>query len=666
MLSFNALKMKTKLMLIVAIPLLGLLYCTISSTLEKAATAREMEKLASLVDVSVKIGTLVHELQKERGMTASFLGSKGVNYSKELPLQRNETDKKQNDLKNALQVFDANQYGASLKNSVDEALRDVAEIDAKRSAVTALSIPMRDGAGYYTKTIAKLLDIPNRTATLSSNGQIARMASAYTALMLAKEYTGQERAILTMAFAADKMTAEAFTKFLSASNTQDVYLKVFDAYALDEQKSFYKSKMSGRVVDEVAAIKNTVVEKVNEDSLGIDSKVWFNVVTEKINLLKEVDDRLSDDLLKNTSQIKTDARMAMIFFLAISLTVLLATLFFATYLIRGLLRQIGGEPGYAQEVVHSIAQGDLTVEVKVTEGDTVSLLYSMKMMQERLRNMIGDVKKEAVQVGDMARALAVSADQITQNVNRESDAVSGMAAAIEELSVSTTHISDQGVSAKNIANNSRSNADQGAQVVNKTVAGLIATAREIEGASTEVSKLGEDASRISDVVKVIKEIADQTNLLALNAAIEAARAGEQGRGFAVVADEVRKLAERTAGATSEINQMSGKIGDVANLALSDMDKVVKTTRQGVGDAEVAQSSIGHIQRSFGEMASVIDDIAAALLEQNTAAAELAKNTERVSQMSEENASSASNLLALAKELEGRANEVRGAVEIFRI
>lgn len=666
MLSFNALKMKTKLMLIVAIPLLGLLYCTISSTLEKAATAREMEKLASLVDVSVKIGTLVHELQKERGMTASFLGSKGVNYSKELPLQRNETDKKQNDLKNALQVFDANQYGASLKNSVDEALRDVAEIDAKRSAVTALSIPMRDGAGYYTKTIAKLLDIPNRTATLSSNGQIARMASAYTALMLAKEYTGQERAILTMAFSADKITAEAYAKFLAGSNAQDIYIKVFDAYALDEQKSFYKSKMSGRVVEEVAAIKNTVIGKVNEDSLGIDSKVWFKVVTEKINLLKEVDDRLADDLLKNTNQIRADARMSMIFFLVISLTVLLVTLFFATYMIRGLLRQIGGEPGYAQEVVHSIALGDLTVDVKVSEGDTVSLLHSMKMMQERLRNMIGDVKKEAVQVGDMARALAVSADQIAQNVNKESDAVSGMAAAIEELSVSTTHISDQGVSAKNIANNSRSSADKGAQVVNKTVAGLIATAQEIEGASTEVSKLGEDASRISDVVKVIKEIADQTNLLALNAAIEAARAGEQGRGFAVVADEVRKLAERTAGATSEINQMSGKIGDVANLALSDMDKVVRTTRQGVGDAEVAQSSISHIQRSFGEMASVIDDIAAALLEQNAAASELAKNTERVSQMSEENASSAGELLTLAKELEGRANEVRQAVEIFRV
>jgi methyl-accepting chemotaxis protein len=266
----------------------------------------------------------------------------------------------------------------------------------------------------------------------------------------------------------------------------------------------------------------------------------------------------------------------------------------------------------------------------------------------------------------MAHSLATSAQQIAENVNHESDSVAGMAAAIEELSVSTTHISDQGGNAKQIANSSRANAEKGAQVVNKTVAGLLEIAGEIESASGEVSRLGEDASRISDVVKVIKEIADQTNLLALNAAIEAARAGEQGRGFAVVADEVRKLAERTAGATNEISQMSGKIGAVAANALAGMDKVVNTTRQGVGDAETAQTSIKHIQSSFGEVANVIDDIAMALQEQNSAAAELAKSTERVSQMSEENAGAAKGLLDLANSLEGKSREVRQSVEVFKV
>jgi methyl-accepting chemotaxis protein len=295
-----------------------------------------------------------------------------------------------------------------------------------------------------------------------------------------------------------------------------------------------------------------------------------------------------------------------------------------------------------------------------------SLLANAYQMQTKLHDMISAVKNQADQVRDMAHSLATSANQIAGNVNREADAVSSMAAAIEELSVSTTHISDQGANAKRIATESRSNAEEGAKVVNKTVAGLLETAKDIEAASGEVSRLGEDATRISDVVKVIKEIADQTNLLALNAAIEAARAGEQGRGFAVVADEVRKLAERTSSATNEINQMSSKIGDVANNALSGMDKVVQNTKQGVGDAESAQVSIKNIQSGFGEVSDVIDDIAVALQEQNAAATELANSTERVSQMSEEGSSAAQSLLGLANELEGKAGEMREAVGIFKV
>jgi methyl-accepting chemotaxis protein len=355
-------------------------------------------------------------------------------------------------------------------------------------------------------------------------------------------------------------------------------------------------------------------------------------------------------------------RNVIVLWVVVSLTL---SFLLAAAIIRQVMRQLGGDPRDVAAVVNTMAQGDFS---RQPAGQPVpsSLLANAYQMQASLRDMIGQVKSQAHHVGDMAHSLATSAQQIAENVNQESDSVAGMAAAIEELSVSTTHISDQGSSAKQIANSSRDSAEKGAQVVNKTVAGLLEIAGEIESASAEVSRLGEDASRISDVVKVIKEIADQTNLLALNAAIEAARAGEQGRGFAVVADEVRKLAERTAGATNEISQMSGKIGAVAANALAGMDKVVNTTRQGVGDAETAQTSIKHIQSSFSEVASVIDDIAMALEEQNSAAAELAKSTERVSQMSEENAGAAKGLLDLANSLEGKSREVRQSVEVFKV
>ena len=457
-------------------------------------------------------------------------------------------------------------------------------------------------------------------------------------------------------FEESQKSATRMLKELAAGHEKEFaeFIAKLDAIALEH------TEISGRYLAQIDAHQG--------DALDSDSKVR-GIDLELIDHIKALredfvafTDAKSKEKIKLAEEDFSHRRTFVIIWVLVSLAL---SFLLAGTIIRQVMRQLGGDPREVAKVVSTMSGGDFSQQpsLKPVAG---SLLADAYQMQTSLREMIVQVKSQAHHVGDMARNLATSANQIAENVNQESDSVSGMAAAIEELSVSTTHISDQGGSAKQIANSSRASAEEGAQVVNKTVAGLLEIAGEIESASGEVSRLGEDASRISDVVKVIKEIADQTNLLALNAAIEAARAGEQGRGFAVVADEVRKLAERTAGATNEISQMSGKIGAVAANALSGMDKVVSTTRQGVGDAETAQTSIKHIQNSFSEVASVIDDIAMALEEQNSAASELAKSTERVSQMSEENAGAAKGLLELANSLELKSREVRQSVEIFKV
>ena len=394
---------------------------------------------------------------------------------------------------------------------------------------------------------------------------------------------------------------------------------------------------------------------------GIDRELSRQMTELRENFTKFVNAEGAQNLV-DAAQYYQERRNLVLIWTMVSLGL---SIFLATIIVRSLLLQLGGDPKDVAQVVNAMASGNFSQHPHHSPV-AGSLLANAYQMQTSLRDMIAKVKDQSNHVEDMARSLAVAARQITANVNHEFDAMSSMASAIEEMSVSTTHISDQGGGAKQIADTSRINAEQSAQVVNKTVSGLLTTAKEIENASGEVSHLGEVATRIIGVVTVIKEIADQTNLLALNAAIEAARAGEQGRGFAVVADEVRKLAERTSNATNEINEMSSKISEVVSHALGSMDKVVETTRQGVVDAETAQNSITSIQQSFSEVANVIDDISNALAEQNLASTDLAKNTERVAQMSGENSSAAQGLLNLANELENKAAQVRGSVEVFKV
>ena len=348
-----------------------------------------------------------------------------------------------------------------------------------------------------------------------------------------------------------------------------------------------------------------------------------------------------------------------------SLITIVLTAGLAFLVVRLILRQLGGDPNEVGAVMSRMADGDFSLKPeRVPESG--SLLANAYRTQESLRETLAIVNTQSLHVADLSHRLASAAKQIDVNINHESDSVSSIAATIEELSVSSTQISDQGTNARLIANESRTNAEQGALVIKQTVSELIESAQMIKTASSEVSRLGEDATHISEVVKVIKEIADQTNLLALNAAIEAARAGEQGRGFAVVADEVRKLAERTAAATSEINSMSSNIGSVADSALNSMGKVVEITQRGVGDAGSAEVSIASIQQSFGQVVSVIDAIAASLTEQNVAASELAKGTEQVSQMSEENSGAAKSLLSIATDLREGAKKMSETVGKFKV
>ncbi|HEY9102862.1 methyl-accepting chemotaxis protein [Chitinimonas sp.] len=352
-------------------------------------------------------------------------------------------------------------------------------------------------------------------------------------------------------------------------------------------------------------------------------------------------------------------------FLVIGGLVLAALIALALTMSRTIYRRLGGEPDYAAEVAQAIAGGDLSRKV-AGQFERDSLLGSVASMQQSLRDMIEGIQGSSGSLGSAAQDLSLQMEQINQASRQSADATSATAAAIEEMSVSVDHIS--GSARETEQNSARSSelASRGEGLVNQAAEEIERVSAQIADASGLIGGLVERSREIDGIASVIKEIADQTNLLALNAAIEAARAGEQGRGFAVVADEVRKLAERTTQATGQITTMIQAIQDDTGSVVDSMQSVTPKVARGVSLAGEAAAALREINEGAAATLDKVRDVANATAEQSLASSSVASNVERIAHMVEESAASvqAANRNVLA--LEKLAQELKSSVSRFRL
>ena len=333
---------------------------------------------------------------------------------------------------------------------------------------------------------------------------------------------------------------------------------------------------------------------------------------------------------------------------------------------RAVLRPLGGEPLVAKGAVERVAQGDLTRDVALAGDDEDSLLAALAGMQKKLRGMIGELAEEARQLYGASEELASASQQVAAGSNTQSDAASAMASAVEQLSVSVGQVNESANEARQETETTGRLAVEGSGIISRTVGEMQNMEGDVRAAAQAMNEMAERSQKISGVVQVIREVAEQTNLLALNAAIEAARAGEAGRGFAVVADEVRKLAERTATATTEISAMIDLVLASVGDAIRQMDQAVSRVATGVGMAEQASHSMAAITSGAQRVMGAVNDISSALGEQSAASHEVANNVENIAQMAEENSAAASQAASTAQQLQALAQAVEQAVSRFRV
>ncbi|HPT51318.1 MAG TPA: methyl-accepting chemotaxis protein [Accumulibacter sp.] len=321
----------------------------------------------------------------------------------------------------------------------------------------------------------------------------------------------------------------------------------------------------------------------------------------------------------------------------------------------------------ASDAVEAISQGDLTRPLPAARADEVgAIIAKLARMQTGLRDLISGLRSSVEVVGSSANQLASSASASAKVSQSQSDAAAGMAAGIEELSVSIDQVDVHAREAKNVTVASGTMLDESGHIIHAAATGIRSIADAVNATAGSIQELEALSGQISSIVSVIREIADQTNLLALNAAIEAARAGEQGRGFAVVADEVRKLAERTTSSTLEIASMIDKIQQGARRAVTEMESGVVKVNQGVDLAQKAGDSVGSIRTASEQVTHVVDDIGQAIREQAAAARDIAKRVEHIAQAAEENSATVAQTAASAHNLESLARDLDRMASRFKV
>ena len=332
---------------------------------------------------------------------------------------------------------------------------------------------------------------------------------------------------------------------------------------------------------------------------------------------------------------------------------------------RSVLRQVGGEPAYAAEVVRTIASGDLTRQVNIS-GNPDSLLAAIAGMQRDLHQLIGRISGNADSLTQMAQSLASHASEVTSVSDSQSSSASAMAASIEEMTASISQIADHAGAARDVSAESGQLSSDGAKVIADAVDEMRRIHDAVSDTSMAITDLAGKTETISSIMNVIKEVADQTNLLALNAAIEAARAGEQGCGFAVVADEVRKLAERTSSATEEIARMIADIKESSGQSQETMDEAMSRVNHGLALAEQGGESIARIRDSAVRVVQVVNEISQALKEQSVASNDIALNVERIAQSASGNAQAARQVAQASSSMRDLTSELHHAVHRFSV
>ncbi len=405
-----------------------------------------------------------------------------------------------------------------------------------------------------------------------------------------------------------------------------------------------------------------VYEKMLRFNLANETES-FRAAEQTLGKIIELNDKVAQEEKLAADKTSEYVRWSLILATIIGL---LAAVGIALLLTRVVIRQLGGDPSEVSEIAMAVANGDLTIDVRTGSGDTGSVMAGMKTMVENLRELVSQTISISSGIASASAQLQATSEQIATGAEEVASQTTTVATASEEMSATSMDIARNCTLAADNSKKTSDSAENGSLVVQETIAGMEKIADRVQETAMTIGTLGTRSEQIGEIIGTIEDIADQTNLLALNAAIEAARAGEQGRGFAVVADEVRALAERTTKATREISVMIKAIQAETKAAVHAMEEGVREVEKGAMSSMKSGDALQEILTEINEVTMQINQIATAAEEQTATTSEITTNIQQVTEVIHQSARGAEETSAAAAQLAEQAQQLQGLVDHFRV